>query len=225
MRSLMHLLIHVGQAITVEYTATVNSNAVTNVEYNYAELEYTNNPDGSTTKVNDKETVYTAKIIIDKYVSGNEDNKLANAKFVLINNDTVDGSGDGIANNANTGKYYMLDNGKVTWVDKSADATVVTTDSEGAAQFVGLEDGEYLLREIEAPAGYNLLNEDVKITISGSSTDTTTLTHTEKVENNTGSILPETGGMGTTIFYILGGLMAVGAGVLLIAKKRMGEDA
>ena len=100
------------------------------------------------------------------------------------------------------------------------DATVVTTDDKGAAEFTGLEDGTYTLKEIEAPAGYNLLTNTIDLTIEGSDEDVTTLTVTSKVANATGSQLPSTGGMGTTIFYSIGILMMAVSAVLLVAKKR-----
>lgn len=86
--------------------------------------------------------------------------------------------------------------------------------------------------ETEAPTGYNLLKTPVEVTVAGADALTATtseqitaaLTDTAEVANSTGAELPETGGMGTTIFYILGSIMALGAGVLLFAKKRMGFE-
>ena len=85
-------------------------------------------------------------------------------------------------------------------------------------------DGTYYLEEVEAPAGYNLLKDPAQITVNGANAttaDLSSLTVTEKIANNTGSLLPATGGMGTTIFYVLGSILAVGAIVLLVTKKRM----
>lgn len=214
----------VGEDVVITYSATVNNKAISKIEHNHVELEYTNTPNGQTATKEDSETVYTAKIVIDKYKAGSEAIKLAGAQFVLINNGTVDGDGDGIANNANNGKYYKLDNGKVTWVSELKDATVVTTDANGAASFEGLEDGSYLLREIKAPDGYNMLDQDIPITINGkdaTATNLSSLTYEEDVANSTGSTLPETGGIGTTIFYILGSVLVLAAVVVLVAKKRM----
>ena len=84
-----------------------------------------------------------------------------------------------------------------------------------------MEDGTYTLKEIEAPAGYNLLTDTIDITIAGSDADVTTLTVVSKVANATGSQLPSTGGMGTTVFYTIGILMMAVSAVLLIAKKRI----
>ena len=152
--------------------------------------------------------LYTAKIVIDKYESGDESKKLSNAQFVLMNSSS---------------EFYSYDTelDVVSWVAEQKDATVATTDDNGAVEFIGLEDGTYTLREIEAPAGYNLLTDTIDITIAGSDADVTTLTVVSKVANATGSQLPSTGGMGTTVFYTIGILMMAVSAVLLIAKKRI----
>ena len=205
----------IGTTISVKYTATVNKNAVVAVSKNTAKLEYSNNPGtnetGTTTPVEKK--VYTAKIVIDKVEKGTT-TKLANAEFVLYKKDT--------ATNAVT--YYKLteatttEPAKVTWVDAFADATVLKTDDNGAAEFIGLSDGTYYLKETKAPDGYNVLTADVEITIAGNENDTTTLTHTQKVENNKGALLPETGGMGTIGLTALA--VAVVACALFLPKKK-----
>lgn len=203
----------VGKEIKVTYSAITNDKAVAVVSKNKAELNYSNDPtDGNkTTKITDEETVFSAKIVIDKYKEGDEATKLKDAKFVLKN-----------ANDA-TAKYYKYDAvaKKVEWVDDKADATEVTTDANGAASFVGLKNGAYYLEETASPDGYNMLTDTVKVTINGEDTDVNTLIATAKVANNTGLTLPETGGMGTTIFYVLGSLLTIGTAVILVTKKRM----
>ena len=99
----------------------------------------------------------------------------------------------------------------------------MTTDKDGAASFDGLANGTYHLVETKAPAGYNQLTAPVTITVNGDDTGAK-LTVTEKVENQAGTLLPSTGGMGTTIFYVLGAVLVVGAGVLLVTKKRMSQS-
>ena len=205
----------IGTTISVKYTATVNKNAVVAVSKNTAKLEYSNKPGtnetGTTTPVEKK--VYTAKVVVDKVEKGTE-TKLANAKFVLYKKDT--------ATNAIT--YYKLtttagtNEAKVEWVDNATDATVLKTDDNGAAEFIGLSDGTYYLKETKAPDGYNVLTADVEITIAGNENDTTTLTHTQKVENNKGALLPETGGIGTIGLTALA--VAVVACALFLPKKK-----
>ena len=103
--------------------------------------------------------------------------------------------------------------------------TEVTTDTNGAATFAGLEDGTYYLRETVAPSGYNLLDSDVECVVNHD-TDVTTnkpvgVSLTKQIQNTSGTILPSTGGIGTTIFYIAGGVLLIGAAILLITRKRM----
>ncbi|WP_217958583.1 SpaA isopeptide-forming pilin-related protein [Acutalibacter muris] len=110
----------------------------------------------------------------------------------------------------------------------------VTSDENGKFNFGGLAAGTYTLVETKAPAGYNKLeneitvkvdaeiNEEAKevkwsVTVDGDAVDGTAIT----VENNKGSTLPSTGGMGTTILYIVGAVLVVGAGVVLFTKRRM----
>lgn len=119
----------------------------------------------------------------------------------------------------------------------------ITTGDTGVFTFTGLDSGTYYLVETAAPAGYNQLTKPIEVTITGTDstnqekgsvtykdladTDANEMTATNnqvKVENKAGSLLPSTGGIGTTIFYVLGGILVVGAGVLLITKKRMSNS-
>jgi len=221
-----------NKEIKIEYTATVNDKAIASIQENTAILTYTNNPNGSTKTVEKEEKLHSAKIEIDKYYTTNEDTNgdgqndtkpLAGAKFVLykeVKTGTDPETGEDIL----TKQYYKYADNDVSWVTDINSATVAESNETGDANFVGLCDGDYFILETEAPAGYNLLDASVPVTIAGSNTDASANVLTQGVENMTGSVLPETGGMGTTIFYILGSIMALGAGVILFAKKRMGIE-
>lgn len=160
----------------------------------------------------------------------NEEVKLKDAQFVLYRL------------NGTTKEYVAADSSnKVTgWTENTYDsnltpkATVFTTPENGTFTISGLDAGTYYLEEIKAPAGYNMLKEPIEIVITASIDQTTgvgtatvtynrTSTGDVKVENQTGTELPSTGGIGTTIFYIVGSLLAVGAVILLVTKKRMGK--
>lgn len=116
------------------------------------------------------------------------------------------------------------------------------TDAGGYLSFAGLDAGEYTITELEAPEGYNKLSPDtITVTLSAQyiaadnrfvwtcKMGTTTIDsqidgcYHFQVANNKGATLPGTGGMGTTIFYVVGGLLIVCAGALLVTKIRMGK--
>lgn len=221
--NMMNYQNQIDAPVVITYTATVNENAIqSDKETNTATLKYSNNPAvkdsyGESSKEVD---VFSFNIVIDKYATGDENTKLEGAKFVLKNAE---------------GKYYKYDaNTKaVTWVDNKADATVVTTDDNGAARFDGLQAGTYKLEETAAPAGYNQLTKDITIvlnkdgtaTINGAaSTPGADRSLTAGVANSTGTMLPETGGIGTAIFVALGALAVICAGVFLVTNKRMSKE-
>ena len=213
----------IGDGIEVTYNATVNEKAIAEIESNKATLTYTNGPtvDDDKTTTEREVKVYSSKIVIDKVektTDGTAGKKLSGAEFVLYKEETIEGN--------KTIKYYQWDetNKKVVWDADKTKATVLETSTDGAATFGGLADGTYYLVETKAPAGYNQLKDPVTVPVKGSDTDTVKLTVTATVENQAGTLLPSTGGMGTTIFYVLGAVLVVGAGVLLVTKKRMSQS-
>ena len=235
-----------GAEIVVTYKATLNSNAlITDKETNTAKLTYSNNPDGMGTGTTPDAPVYIYDfdIDIDKYddtdnkdkdnANKDKSKKLAGAEFILYK-EVVETSG--------TVRYYYQCNDntkKVEWVTEKKKATPQTTAADGKASFQGIAAGSYFLKETKAPDGYNKLKDPVKVEITAEYDDAdgklkkTYATHTGEgqyiqtveVPNKAGAVLPSTGGIGTTIFYVLGSILALGAAVLLIAKKRMnGQD-
>ena len=216
----------IGAEIKVTYTATVNEKAVAVVSQNEAKLTYSNDPTNTEKKATTPSEivkVYSSKIVIKKVekTDGTDGKPLSGAEFVLYKEvKTVDGG-------EATKQYYKWNAGekKVQWVAQ-AEADTVKTNVDGEASFDGLADGTYHLVEIKAPAGYNQLKDPVTVTVAGSNKDDETgkLIVTQKVENQAGTLLPSTGGMGTTVFYVLGAVLVVGAGVLLVTKKRMSRN-
>ena len=229
--------VHAGSVITVEYTSKLNKNAVIGSagNPNTANLEFSNNPNdeqgGETGETpDDTVIVFTYKTVIDK-VDG-EQESLAGAEFTLEKFVANEGGADTYGDK------------KGTWT--SVGAAVIT--EEGTRfTFSGLDDGTYRLTETKTPDGYNTI-EPIIFTVTAEhevESDNPALTSlngnkvsgeitftanegegslTATVVNQTGLELPETGGMGTTIFYIIGGVLVVGAGVLLITKKRMSAN-
>ena len=210
-----------GSTITVDYKATLNEDAVIggNGNTNTLKVSYSNNPynrDDTTDTPDVTVTVYTYQFTVNK-VDENE-TALANATFTLSKN--TDGTNPIKFVETTTNNTYRLA------VEGETDTvTDFTTDSTGTFTLQGLASGTYYLTETAAPSGYNTLAEPVTVNISENGTvtvdnDSTEVT-TVKVVNKAGSTLPETGGIGTTIFYVLGGVLMVGAVVLLVTRKRM----
>ena len=213
----------IDKPVVITYTATVNEKAIQrNEETNTATLKYSNNPadKNSFEKSSVEVEVFSFNIVINKYAAGSESTKLGGAKFVLKNAE---------------GKYYKYDatTKAVTWVDDKSAATEVITDDNGAARFDGLQAGTYYLEETAAPAGYNQLIKDITIVLKedgsatiddAASTPEADRSLTAGVANSTGTMLPETGGIGTVIFVALGALAVICAGVFLVTNKRMSKE-
>ena len=190
--------------IVVVYKAKVTSAALQdNPAKNTATISYGNDSQ-YTSKPSETET-YNAKITVIKNDDQNE--PLAGAGFVLKNAD---------------GKYYKFADGAVSWVDAEADATEYTSGDDGKldGEFTGLADGTYTLVEKTTPSGYNTA-EDKEITIAKGDYSAGNLKQEATVINKAGSVLPATGGIGTTLFYVVGSVLVIGAAVVLISKRRM----
>ena len=200
--------------ITLKYSAKVTSDALSaNPANNSATVSYGSNPDNKYTSQPSEVYVYNAKVTVNK-VDG-DDQPLAGAKFKLKNAD---------------GKYYAGSgtDGTANWTDDGieVEATAVT-DEDGkvtsyTAIFKGLGAGEYKLEESTVPSGYNkAADQTITVTATGDNAyKAENLEQTATVENTAGSVLPSTGGMGTTMLYIGGAALIVLAGALLFFRRR-----
>lgn len=237
-----------GKYIIVEYTATLNQNAVVGLDGNpnTVYLEYSNKPDQSGSGDNntgntpeDKVIVFTYELDTTKVDGQDNTKKLEGAEFKL--------------HNAGNKWAIVNSDGKVTgWADTEEGGSTLTSDANGLFKVIGLDDGTYYLKETTAPTGYNLLSSEITVVITATTTNGQTWTDGQAssaltklevtadgtagtgdtstgiagitVANNKGSTLPETGGIGTTIFYVLGSVLVLAAVVLLVTKKRMSAN-
>ena len=211
-------------SIVINYTAKLTSDAVAGTGYvndtwlNYGDSQHTEH---------DSTTTYTWKLPIYKYhMDGETKTALPGAEFILYK-----GSEENRV-------YAQVTEGKLTgWTTTKTDATTLVSDNNGMIEVEGLDADTYYLEETKAPGGYNKLAGPVTVVISHtvSGEGAQNMTHTLKqdtidvgrveIENKSGTELPETGGIGTTIFYVLGSILVIGAVVLLITKKRMSAAA
>ena len=217
-----------NDVITLTYSATVTKDAIveTNPNTNKTQLEYgeKHKTEWSTTRT------YTLSLKGYKFTetSNGTQKELQGAEFLLYKKN---------ANNENV--YAVLENGVLKeWKADKAQATTITSDENGEFKVSGLDSDTYYLEETKAPAGYNQLKDPVEVKINGEYGDAdntkANVTYivnkaenaTDKVsiENQTGATLPSTGGIGTTIFYALGSVLALGAVILLVTKKRMAAE-
>lgn len=208
--------------IIVTYSATLNENAVIAGEGNKNNTWLKYGENSNTT--HSETTTKTYSIPVFKYTG--TDTPLENAKFELKREGET-AAIDLIKKTSVTGTTptYKGDIYRVAKNGETGTVTEVTTPAFGKFKIEGLDAGTYYLTETEQPAGYNKLKDPVKVVIKENGTitvgeDTTTVDEV-KVLNNTGSILPSTGGSGTTLIYILGAILVLGSSVVLITKKRM----
>ncbi len=152
------------------------------------------------------------------------DEALAGAKFVLSKSSGEDTVYAKFTQDSESGIYLFE-----SWVESIDEATEMVSDEKGIIHMDGLHDGTFYLTETEAPDGYNRLTGSVTVNIVVDETRFDTFTvngssdHQVNIQNNQGSILPGTGGIGTTIFYVIGTILVLGAAALMLAKWRMGK--
>jgi len=234
---------NLNDTIVVKYSAIVNEKTVyglngtanlgnENMAKLYAanDMNQTDATTASLGNLQDKASVYVYQLEVIKQDSLTKA-PLKDAEFYLYRN---------VAGNDTTVKTYAHTdaNGVITQWSSTTPALSLKTNSEGKFTIKGLDSLAYHLEEIKAPDGYNKMEEPVLVTMSASidgqiltslggtadgqlgTAEVATGLVTVTVNNTAGSTLPETGGMGTTIFYVVGGIMMLAAVVLLLAKKR-----
>ncbi len=180
------------------------------------------------------------KVVYTQATSFKED---ANGTYYKLKNgtytDTVPTGSTSKYYDSTTVKYSVTftESNKTQEKVEGENTVKMITDDTGIATFEGLGNGTYTLKETKAPEGYNLLQDTFSVTLdSAPSLDGPHWTVDGKevdldesgliikefvIENNKGVTLPGTGGMGTTLFYVVGGALVAGAGVLFVTKKRM----
>lgn len=226
--------VEAGSVISVEYTSMLDTDATVGSagNKNTSHVSYTNNPNDKQAGENGKTPddvviVFTYQTIVNKVTK--------NPNY----DSTVEGSEE----------YIPLKGAGFTLYKKNASGTYEAVGSELKGEdmttftWSGLDDGDYKLVETTTPAGHNTI-ADIEFTISAGHVDgdipylntlsgnvtsgTATFTAvvndgslSTDVVNNSGTQLPSTGGIGTTIFYVFGSVLVIGAAVLLVTKKRM----
>ena len=215
-----------GTEIILNYSGMITSNALSkNPATNTAKVTSGDNNLSTSEEVD----VYNANFTITKH-DGNGA-ALEGAGFVIAREEVPGNAAEGEEGNAAVKRtYYQLkkDGSGIEWVENIADATEYFSDKDGAVtSFTGLGSGTYVRIEKTVPAGYNKA-PDVEFTIEPGSNKqddaaytTENLEKTEIVVNQAGTVLPNTGGIGTTLFTVIGTILVVGAGVMMVARRRM----
>lgn len=205
------------EKITVTYSATLNENAVIAGEGNKNEtkLKYGDSQETQPSVTNTKTfEMHVFKFYIDKNDLTTEKG-LADAKFTLSKNPN------------GTDPIKLINKGSNTYrvakKDETNTITEVITPDNGRFTIQGLGAGTYYLTEIQQPAGYNKLSGPVTVVIDEN--EKVRVGESEanpvKVENKTGTVLPSTGGAGTTMIYLVGAVLVLGSGVVLATKRRV----
>lgn len=207
-----------GDQIVVTYTATVNTNAVVGGNGNPNETKLTY---GNTNRKTSESKTTTYTYSFDLVKTKSDKTVLNGAEFKLYDAET-DGNEIALVEEGD-GVYRVA-----TPAEKDNNGFTSAVIEAGKATIKGLDSGTYWLEETKQPTGYNKLDGRQEVEIKSGNLDAVVSDGTYdnggvQVINYTGSQLPTTGGMGTTIFYVLGGALMLGAVVLFITKKRMGQ--
>ena len=224
-----------AKTITITYTAELLSTAAADTGYvNKEFVEYSKYK----TTPNDV-TVKTYDFDLEKKFTGSTDTTLE-ATFNLYASTTTETAGEGGATTTTTSKAAS----PIEFVEETKYEKYVKADSDDATKTTtitaklgttlnvrGLAEGTYYLTELTTAEGYNLLTEDIVVVIDAAGNATvqgagdlfSASGNKITVVNNAGTVLPSTGGIGTTLFYVFGTILVLGAGVVLVTKRRVKE--
>ena len=216
-----------SQHLYIIYTAELNRNAVSSGTSEVSIVNQLNKTKVSfgdkTTSTEDSTTTTTHKFEVNKYANGITN--LADAVFQLKKKDgtvvnliKINDTNYRVVDDMETGTASShANNGEIADITAGSIVSNFVTVSSGNIVIWGVDSDTYMLKEIQAPKGYNLIKDEIEAAVA---TDNSLIV---KAKNETGKELPSTGGMGTTIFYVVGGILVVGAAVLLISKRRMSD--
>ncbi len=212
--------------ILITYSALLNENALIYEEANKnaTQLDY---GDNLSTEF-DVTNTYTYMFDI---VKTDESNKLiVGAQFKLY--EDADCTQEIALIDIGNSNYHVATGNQIAAAD-FVKATI-TVNAKEMVVIKGLANGTYYLKEMVAPNGYNKLDTPVQVVIAGSNlkgsvTNTSynpeaTGNHAIQVINKAGTLLPETGGIGTTLFYVFGAILMCGAAIILVVRKRMSNE-
>ena len=204
-----------NSTIVLTYTGKVTAEALTVDAANNTASVTTDDGNENTSRVD----VFNAKLTVTKF-----DGK--GTPDVTTDDTALEGSGFKLKNTE--GKYYIkADDGSISWgtEEEATEVMANTGDGKNVAVFTGLGVGEYTLIESTVPDGYNKADDQtVTVSLSDVTGESLTLEKTADVINMAGTTLPSTGGIGTTLFYVIGAALVLGSGVLMVSKKRMGAN-
>lgn len=235
-----------GKKIEVYYQANVNDQAlIEDSNTNDAYVEYTTESDKTETGVHDKTYTYTFGFTIDKRSGTADGNPLAGAEFSVY----ADANGDKVySEGVDTVVKFTAGTGGNAgkWIVSGTGSETVTTPEDGKLSLAGLAAGVYFVKEMTPPNGYNPIKDPIKVVIkadiaedgslaghvidygdaaNGANDDKGTTTtcgngdHVITIVNKTGVELPETGGMGTIVFTVVGAAVVVGGVVWAVRRK------
>ena len=196
--------------VTIVYNAKINADAATAVAPNGVVIKYNDDTQVGEEAVTD---TYTYKFKLDK--KDEKDAALDGAEFELFFAPETGNSENPLT--------FVLENGVYRYDPEGTVTRIKPTGTDATAKIIGLDNASYILKEVVVPKGYNKAADTTVSGLSRVDAEETSIT-TITIKNLKGAELPSTGGMGPTIFYVVGAVLVIGAGVLLIARRRMNSE-